>query len=561
MDNPTAPRATQHGPSVASHGFMETKLSLTTLDWVICLVALVGNILLGLYFALRAREAKNSAAFFLAGRKLTWPVVGASLYATNIGAEHLVGLSGDSYRYGLCAGAVELTTALCLGFAAAVLLPYYMKNRVFTIPEFLELRYGPQARLFFSGLMLFICIVTKMAFCLYAGALVLHSLVGWNIMTTVLVLGLITAMITVIGGFGAVAYTDAIHAPIMIAGCAGVLFIGLHKVGGWSALCEAVRQTPVPDAMHLHKPWTDPTYPFWGIILGAIYGGTFYWGIDQVNVQRMLGARDLKQARLGAMFAVFLKLTPAFIFALPGVIALVLYPGREPRTTFVTILNELLPSGVRGYVLSALLGAVVSALIAVMNSISTMTVRDFIVRFRPNTSEGAQVLLGRGAIVVSMLLGVCAAWVVYTQPEGIYKYLQTISVYLVMPIAPSIVFGILSKRVTYAGAAASVLCGILLSALFVTDALMAPARAAAAFPFLHTPLTFNYTYRGFWGTLIIIAVMFLVSAFTPRTVPAKLANTTVDWGGPSEPFQGWSDWRLYLVLSSALTILAVWWMW
>ena len=323
-------------------------LSLSTLDWILGGGALVVNIGLGLWFALRARQSGSSDEFFLAGRRLTWPIVGASLLATNIGAEHMVGLCGDAYRYGFCAGANELTTGISLGLAAAILIPYYLKNQVFTIPEFLELRYRKEARLFFSGMMLAICIVTKMAFCLYAGALVLQSLLGWEIMPTVAALAIMTAVITMVGGFAAVAYTDAIHAPIMIVGSAVVLLIGLDKVGGWEALCTAVAHTPVPDAMHIHKPYDDPVYPFWGIVLCGFYGGTFYWGIDQVNVQRLLGAKDLNHARWGAMFAILLKLTPAFIFALPGVIALVLFPGREPRTAFVTVLNDLLPTGIRG---------------------------------------------------------------------------------------------------------------------------------------------------------------------------------------------------------------------
>ena len=540
-------------------------LILTPVDWLVCLGALGFNVLLGLYFALRARQKADSSGFFLAGRTLTWPIVGASLFATNIGAEHMVGLSGDAYRYGICAGTVELTTAICLGFAAAVLVPHYMKNRVFTIPEFLELRYRPEARLCFSGLMLFICVVTKMAFCLYAGALVLQAVTGWGVMQSVLLMGVTTALITIIGGFGVVAYTDAIHSPIMIAGSALVLFIGLHKVGGWSGLCQAVQHTPVPGAMHIHKPWTDPTYPFWGVILGAVYGGTFYWGMDQVNVQRMLGARDLKQARWGAMLGVLLKLTPVFIFALPGVIALALYPHinvKDSRATFIWLLDNLLPSGIRGYVLSALLGAVLSALIAVMNSISTLAVRDFVLRVRPRTGEAAQVAIGRVSIVAAMLLGVGAAAVIAWQPEGVYKYLQTISIYLVMPLTPAIAFGILSRRVTFAGAAASFLAGLVLSALFVADALL-PDKALAArwFPMLHWPMTENYTYRGFWGTLAITLLLFLVSAFTRKTEPAKLAATTLDWGKRWEPFQGLSDWRLQLALLSLLTLAAYWWMW
>ena len=185
------------------------QLHLTSLDWIVCLAALAFNVALGLYLGLLARKKADSSSFFLAGRTLTWSVVGASLFSTNIGSEHMVGLSGDSYRYGICAGTVELITVVALGITAAVLLPYYIKNKVFTIPEFLELRYRSEARMCFSGLMVFICIVTKMAFTMYAGALVMQAVTGWGVMQSVLIMGVTTAIITIIGGFGVVAYTDA----------------------------------------------------------------------------------------------------------------------------------------------------------------------------------------------------------------------------------------------------------------------------------------------------------------------------------------------------------------
>ena len=190
---------------------------------------------------------------------LGWPLVGASLFATNIGAEHLVGLSGDSYRYGLSAGAVELTTCICLGIACAVLFPYYIRTRVYTIPEYLELRYNRTARIFFSGLMLVICIMTKLAFHLYAGALVLHSLLGWNVMPMVMLMGACVAAITIIGGFTAVAYTDSVQTAIMIAGCSLMLLIGLAKVGGWhcpgreNAAGHARRQALRRSQLSLHR--------------------------------------------------------------------------------------------------------------------------------------------------------------------------------------------------------------------------------------------------------------------------------------------------------------------
>ena len=264
---------------------MGTQLSLTAVDYVVCGVTLVGSMLAGLWLGLRKTTQGSSDGFFLAGRKLTWPIVGASLYATNIGAEHLVGLSGDSYRYGLKAGTVELGTAICIGIACWVLFPTYIRNKVFTIPEYLERRYDVRARLFFSGLMLLICIMTKMAFTLFAGALVLHGLLGWDVMSVVVLLSIAAALVTILGGFAAVAYTDTIQTVIIIFGCTLMLFFGLEKVGGWGELVDRAG-----DQMHIAGPLDDPSYPFWGIILGVAYGGLFYWGMDQVNVQRMLGA-------------------------------------------------------------------------------------------------------------------------------------------------------------------------------------------------------------------------------------------------------------------------------
>ena len=202
-------------------------ISLHGLDWIVGITVLLGSLGVGLYMAYSRRAGKDSSNFFLGGRAIKWPVIGASLFATNIGAEHLVGLSGDAYRYGLSAGTVELTTAITLGFACAILFPHYIKNKIFTIPEFLEIRYNRKARIFFSGLMLVISIMTKLAFTLFAGALVLNSLMGWSVMTTVFYIGIVVALFTIIGGFTAVAYTDAIQTIIMIVGCSIMLFIGL----------------------------------------------------------------------------------------------------------------------------------------------------------------------------------------------------------------------------------------------------------------------------------------------------------------------------------------------
>jgi SSS family solute:Na+ symporter len=534
-------------------------LTLTPLDWFILLSVMIGSLSYGMYMAYRKKSGRNSSNFFLGGRSIKWPIIGASLFATNIGAEHLVGLSGDTYRYGLSAGLVELTTVITLGFSCAFLFPYYMKHRVFTIPEFLELRYDRRARTFFSGLMLIISIMTKLAFTLFAGALVLNSILGWNIMSTIFYIGLIVAIFTILGGFTAVAYTDSIQVIIMIAGAAIMTFIGLDKVGGFDGLMEKA-----PQMMSIAKPYDDPVYPFWGILATAFYAGIFYWGIDQVNVQRVLAAPDLKNARRGAMFATFLKLLPVFIFALPGVIAFALFPGElqgdATKQTFVLLLERLLPAGLKGLLMASLLAALITSLIGVLNSVSTLFVRDFIVEFRPDYPEKKQVNLGRIVIVVVTLLGIGAAYMVYKNEEGLYKYLQTISAYLVIPVFPAIIFGILSKKVTLKAAGVSVIVGIILSTVFVIDQLIGPETGKQIFPFLHHKLTLNYGYRGLWAELIVTSVLFLVSAFTEKTDPAKLERTTVDYSKRFAAFEGLKDWRLHLLILTIITVLILIWL-
>lgn len=534
-------------------------LSLTSLDWIILAIVITTSLSFGLWMAYRKKAGKNSSNFFLGGRSIKWPVIGASLFATNIGAEHLVGLSGDAYRYGLSAGSVELTCAITLGFACAILFPYYMKNRIYTIPEFLELRYNRTARIFFSGLMLVISVMTKLAFTLFAGALVLNSILGWEVMTTAFYIGIIVALFTIVGGFTAVAYSDTLQVVLMIAGAAIMLFIGLDKVGGWNGLMEKA-----PGMMSVAAPYDDPVYPFWGILATAFYAGIFYWGIDQVNVQRVLSAPDLKQARRGSMFAVFLKLFPIFIFALPGVIAFALFPGElsgeETKQTFVLLLNKLLPAGLRGFVLAALMAALITSLIAVLNSVSTLVVRDFIVEFRKEVSEKKQVFLGRIVILLVTFLGIGATWLVYKNEEGLYKYLQTITAYLVLPVFPAIFFGIVSKKVTLKGAYWSVLTGVVLATVFVIDQLIGADAGKELFPFLHYKLTLNFGYRGLWAEIIITGVLFGVSAITAKTPAEKLEKTTIDFSKKAAPFEGITDWRLHLGLLSAITVFIYIWL-
>jgi SSS family solute:Na+ symporter len=338
-----------------------------------------------------------------------------------------------------------------------------------------------------------------------------------------------------------------------------MMFIGLDKAGGFSGLMEKA-----PQMMSIAKPFDDPVYPFWGTLATAFYAGIFYWGIDQVNVQRTLAAPNLDNARWGAMFATLLKLLPVFIFALPGVIAFALFPneltGDATKQTFVMLVQRLLPSGLKGLLMASLMAALITSLIGVLNSVSTLFVRDFIVEFKPGFAEKKQVALGRVAILFFTVLGIGAAYMVYKNEEGLYKYLQTISAYLVVPVFPAIFFGIVSRKVTLKGAAASVITGVILATIFVTDQFIGPETWKMIFPFLHYKLTLNFGYRGLWAIIINTIVLFTVSIFTLKTSPGKLEKTTVDYSKKPEPFRGLSDWRLQLLILTVITVAILIWL-
>lgn len=237
-----------------------------------------------------------------------------------------------------------------------------------------------------------------------------------------------------------------------------------------------------------------------------------------------------------------------------------LFPGHEAKITFVTLLNELLPTGLRGLVLAALLAAMISSLLSMMNSISTLVTKDYVVRLRPHTSERAQVRIGRLAIVLGTACGILATYPIAMTPEGLYKYLQTVSLFLVMPLTPAIFFGIMSRRVTFTGAVWSFAIGVMLAGVFVTDQLMGREWGMRVWPCLHLPLTENYTYRGLWGTALITLVLFLVSFVTRKTSEEKLARTTVCWERLA-PFEGWKDWRLQWAVLALVTISLYVWLW
>ncbi len=317
--------------------------SLHTLDLITIAGYLLVTLLIGLSFAKRKETSED---YFLAGRRLTWPVLGASLFSTNISAEHLVGLAGEAHRVGLSVGGFEWMACFCLLTLAFVFVPQYLNTRIYTIPEFLERRFSLTARMVLSGYFLVMIVLTKISIALWAGGLVVHTLFGWDMQTVMWSIGIFTAIYTAAGGLSAVVYTDAFQTVVFLAGSAFLTVTALSAAGGWSGVASRVPE----GFLHMVKPMTDPDYPITGFIFGNYFGGMFYWCMDQVIVQRVLGARDIEQGKKGAIFAGFLKILPVFIFVLPGAIAAALYPNIAHDAAYPTLVSQLVPAGLRGLI-------------------------------------------------------------------------------------------------------------------------------------------------------------------------------------------------------------------
>ena len=513
-------------------------LALT--DYVIVVVYLIVTISLGLYFA---RRWKGTEDFFLAGRSLTWPFIGLSLFATNISTEHFVGLAAGGNREGLVQGGYEWIASYCLLMLAAVFAPQYLRHKVFTIPEFFEKRYGLEARVMLTCYFLAMIVLTKTSVALYSGTRVLSDLTGWDFHATMWGIGIVTAAYTIAGGLAAVVYTDALQALILIGGSVLLSSLALGQAGGWSGLTERLQALGRSDLLSMVKG-PSSELPFSGFLLGNfLIGGMFYWCMDQVNVQRVLGAKSVGHARAGAIFAGFLKIIPVFIMVLPGVIATVILPGiKEHNDTYGVLLKELLPAGVRGFVIAALLAALMSSLSSTFNSTSTLVARDFVARLRPRTSERAQIWVGQAALVLVMVLGIACTPLIERE-KTIWDYLQKVTGYLSVPFAVAGLLGILSRRVNRRGAGAAVLVGISAGAVLFCD-------AEFGWGLLTSAVWKSFLHRTALSAALSAVAMLLVSYLTAPPPRDVLDGSFALFRGAGSPVEarraGWiADWRIW----------------
>jgi SSS family solute:Na+ symporter len=482
---------------------------------------------IGFYFARRGRTSED---YFLASRDVGWFAIGASLFVSNISTEHFIGLAGSGATSGLAVGHFEWLACLILLLLGWVFVPFYLRSNVFTMPEFLERRFNRQCSVYLAAISILAYIFTKISVHLYAAAIVLERVVGWSPMTAAVILVIATGVYTVAGGLAAVIYTDLVQTVILLIGAVVLTVIGLFEVGGFSGLRAALPA----DYFHMIKPMSDPEFPWTGIFLGAPILGIWYWCTDQVIVQRVLSAKDQGHARAGTIFAGFLKVLPVFVLVLPGMIALARYPQLFTVTNghvtngdiaYPTLIVNLLPSGLVGLMIAALLAALMGSMSAVFNSASTMVTLDFYKRLRPQASESQLVNMGRIATVLMVGLGILWVPFIHLLSSQLYIYLQSVQAYVSPPIAVCFILGILWTRPNGAGAFSSLLTGFVLGAArFVFEVLDKTEHYDSGL--IRWLVDMNFLHYAIFMFVVCAVVLIGVSLVTPPPDRRKLAGLT-----------------------------------
>src|SRR5213595_2791746 len=544
------------------------------LDWVI--IGLYFALLLGVACWVARRNRDTTDDYFLAGRNLGWFLVGASIFASNIGSEHVVGLAGAGATSGVALAHYELH-AWCLLVLGWVFVPFYSRALVYTMPEFLGRLFSPTARWVLSVITLVAHVFTKFAVSIFAGGVVFATLLPevslrlggatfnsfWIGSVAVL---LLTGLYTVLGGMRAVAYTDAVQTFVLVIGSGLLTLFGLAKLGGWHELRHALD----PDLFNLWKPlvpagmegtWApvketsrlawyfNGNYPWLGMLFCAPIIGLWYWTTDQYIVQRALGAPNERQARRGAIFASYLKLLPVWIFIVPGMIALALArTGKAPalgsmvdaagnaipdaaQAAFPLMVKAILPAGVRGLVVAGLLAALMSSLAGAFNACSTLFTMDLYQKFRPGVTQHQLVWTGRVATAVMVLIGLL--WIPVIQGgKGLYDYLQGVQGYLAPPIFTVFFFGVFMKRLNARGALAALVVGFLLGAFRlavdtpVSLQLGALTHGYAPGSFLWIVNNIYFQYYSLFIFVVSAVTMLVVSYLTPAPVEERLTGLT-----------------------------------
>lgn len=430
-------------------------MALSPLDLVLFALFTVFVIGVALY---ASREEKDAEDYFLAGRKLSWWLIGFSLIASNISTEHFVGMAGRGYELGLAIASYEWMAAITLVIVAVFFLPRFLKAGIYTIPEFLEYRYNRAARTLMASFLLVAYIVVSLASVLYAGAVAIQAIFGLDIIWGIWIIALLAGLYSVYGGLAAVVWSDLMQSLALLLGGVVVTVLGFRAIGGWEPFVEASG-----GRLHTVLPWNHPEMPWVAVFVGGLWiPNLFYWGLNQFITQRTLGAKTLADGQKGILLAAFLKLLIPFIIVFPGIMAAELFPGQigQADAAYPVLMRELLPPGLRGLMFAALLGAVVSTLDSVLNSAATIFTMDLYRPYvRPEATPRHLVTVGRITTLVFMVVG--GLWAPAVAGfEGVFTYIQMVWGFISPGIVAAFLFGMLWQRVPAGAAIGGMLLGI-----------------------------------------------------------------------------------------------------
>jgi SSS family solute:Na+ symporter len=569
------------------------------IDWLV--IATYFGLLAAIVVWVARKQRKTSDSYFLAGRELGWFVIGASIFASNIGSEHLVGLAASGATDGVAMAHYELH-AWCLLVLAWVMVPFYMRSKVFTMPEFLERRFSPTSRTVLSFISLVAYVLTKIAVGIFAGGVVFSVLLPemnlWGLDSFWIgsfAVVVITGLYTIVGGMRAVAYTEALQTVVLIVGSALVTIFGLQALGGWAELRSIVPSemfnlwkplvpdgvmstwAPVRDSQHMAWYFNE-NYPWLGMLICAPVIGLWYWCTDQYIVQRALTAPNETQARRGSIAAAFLKLLPVFIFIIPGIICYALaisnrMPGfhdlligpdgaiirDNAQSAFPLMVANVLPIGIRGIVVAGLLAALMSSLAGAFNASATLFTMDFYGRLRRGVSQERLVWMGRIATGVMVLIGIC--WIpVIRGGRGLYDYLQGVQSYLAPPIFVVFFLGVFYKRLNAKGCLWALISGFILGILRL--AVDTPVKMIEGFQYAEGSFFWivNNIFFQYYSMIILLVsagVMIVVSHMTAAPDYAKISGLTYATRTADDKQSSRASWKPLDVILSLMVIALI----
>ncbi|MDE5997661.1 MAG: sodium:solute symporter [Muribaculaceae bacterium] len=561
---------------------------MALLDWIV--VAIFALALIGIIVWVMKQKQNNADDYFLGGKDATWIAIGASIFASNIGSEHLIGLAGSGAASGMAMAHWEIQgwMILLLGW---VFVPFYSRSMVITMPEFLEKRYNPASRTILSVISLISYVLTKVAVTVYAGGLVFQQVFGieslWGIdFFWIAAIGLvvITALYTIFGGMKSVLYTSVLQTPILLLGSLIILVLGLKELGGWDqmmAICSEVKVNEYGDSMvNLIRDNRDAQYPWLGALIGSAVIGFWYWCTDQFIVQRVLSGRDEKQARRGTIFGAYLKLLPVFLFLIPGMIAFALHqqlgsflpltPEGLPNSdaAFPTLVAKLLPAGVKGLIVCGILAALMSSLASLFNSSAALFTIDFYQRFKPKTDPKKLVKIGQAATVVIVILGILWIPVMRSVGDVLYLYLQDVQSVLAPGIAAAFLLGVTWKRATAKGGMWGLIAGLAigitrLGAKVYYSNIGATPDGGSWFQWLFYDT--NWLFFCGWMLVFCLAVIFVVSMFTEAPDENKIKGLVFGTSTPEQRAVTRASWDKWDVIHSCIilgiTAAFYWYFW